>query len=68
MPLYEYECKQCAYKFEELVSSNVTTVVCPRCSSTETRKLLSVFAATTSGGGDTAPSCSRPGCGRPGFS
>jgi putative FmdB family regulatory protein len=67
MPLFEYECRSCSYKFEDLVSSRQTTVVCPRCQSTDTRKLISVFAASAGSGGDTLSSCARPGCGS-GFS
>jgi len=67
MPLFEFECKSCAYKFEDLVSSNQAAVVCPRCNSIETRKLISMFAAASAGSG-SAPSCARPGCGAGGFS
>jgi len=66
MPLFEYECRSCLYKFEELVSPSQSVVLCPRCRSTDTRKLLSMFA--TSGGNSFAePSCARPGCGSGGF-
>jgi putative FmdB family regulatory protein len=66
MPLFEYECRSCSYKFEELVSSRQTTVVCPRCNSADTRKLISTFAAA-GGSSGSMPSCARPGCGS-GFS
>jgi putative FmdB family regulatory protein len=66
MPLFEYECRSCSYKFEELVSSRQTTVVCPRCQSTDTRKLISTFAAAGGSSGAT-PSCYQPGCGSSGF-
>lgn len=67
MPIFEYECKSCSNQFEELVSSRETAVVCPSCNSTDTRKLMSVFAASNSGGG-AVPSCYSPGCGSSGFS
>jgi putative FmdB family regulatory protein len=57
MPIFEYECKSCSKKFEELVSSSNTPVVCPQCGSAETRKLLSVFAASAGGSSIGAPSC-----------
>jgi len=66
MPLFEYECRSCSYKFEELVSSSQTTVACPRCQSTETSKLISTFAAPGGSSGAT-PSCYQPGCGSSGF-
>ena len=66
MPLFEYECRSCTYKFEELVSSGQTVAVCPRCNSSNTRKLLSVFA-TSGGSGRAMPSCYQPGCGGAGF-
>lgn len=66
MPLFEFECRNCSYKFEDLVSASQTTVACPKCSSTDTRKLLSVFAAST-GGSSSATPCGQPSCGS-GFS
>ncbi len=48
MPIYEFKCGQCGKEFESLVfSSNEDPVTCPVCSSTETRKILSVFASTS---------------------
>jgi len=66
MPLFEYECKKCSHKFEELVSSGQTEIACPQCGSTDTRKLISVFARSAAGAA-SAPSCYRPGCGGSGF-
>jgi putative FmdB family regulatory protein len=68
MPIFEYECKACNHKFEELVSSKTTTVVCPRCQSTETRKLLSMFAAASGSGSPSGSSRVGSGCGGTGFS
>ena len=46
MPLFEYECKKCGKKFEKLVfSSDKDKVVCPKCGSDETKKLLSFFSS-----------------------
>ena len=64
MPLFEYRCADCGAKFDELVSSADEAVACPKCRSSKIEKLLSVFAASVSGGSyATAPSCARPGCG-----
>lgn len=62
MPLYEYECKNCKEKFEELVQSanSSKTPSCPSCGSNETEKKLSVF-------GSLGGSSSKAGCGRSGF-
>lgn len=40
MPIYEYRCEKCGCEFEELVSGDATPA-CPKCSSGETRKLMS---------------------------
>ena len=66
MPIFEFECRICSYKFEDLVSSGQTDIACPKCGSIETRKLLSVFAATA-GSSSSATPCGQPGCGS-GFS
>jgi len=48
VPLYEYECKSCKAKFEQLVFSSSSDVVCPTCGGSSVTQLLSVFAV---GGG-----------------
>jgi len=45
MPLFEYNCLECNDKFEELVSSNEKTVMCPKCGSDKTVKQFSTFAS-----------------------
>lgn len=54
MPIYEYKCRGCGKKFEELVfSANATSPACPSCKSKKVEKMLSVFATTNSdNGGD----------------
>jgi putative FmdB family regulatory protein len=49
MPIYEYACRSCEHRFEELVSSYGTLVACPQCTSGEVEKLLSTFSAHTAG-------------------
>lgn len=40
MPIYEFECKECGARFEELVAAE-QPVACPQCGSERTRRLLS---------------------------
>jgi putative FmdB family regulatory protein len=58
MPLYKYRCSDCQEEFEELVSfSQSEEVVCPKCGSHNTRKLVSTFAALRGGNGSSSVSC-----------
>ena len=45
MPIYEFECRSCGHRFEELVGSHVGVetgdVLCPECGSAEPERLLS---------------------------
>jgi putative FmdB family regulatory protein len=51
MPIYEYTCRACEHRFEELVSSTGGTLVaCPQCSSDEVSKLFSTFQTRSVGG------------------
>jgi putative FmdB family regulatory protein len=66
MPLYEYACRKCSLRFEQLVFAT-TVPACPGCHSKDLEKLLSVFAV---GGGGPSKDVSRPGgscgsCGDP---
>lgn len=73
MPLYEFSCKKCGKKFEELVF-NDKSPLCPNCKSADTEKLLSCntrrfrsssdsdYAAPSAGGGGCA-GCSGGRCG-----
>ncbi|MGH7496442.1 MAG: FmdB family zinc ribbon protein [bacterium] len=50
MPVYEYLCNQCETKFEELLREGEPLVAhCPKCGAEEVSRLLSLFAATSSG-------------------
>ncbi|MBP8998452.1 MAG: zinc ribbon domain-containing protein [Anaerolineaceae bacterium] len=60
MPLYEYICTTCGHEFEERMSFSQTNEQpeCPRCASGETRKKLSLFAASTpSSNSSSSTSC-----------
>ncbi len=55
MPLYEYECHKCGEKFEKLIfSTEKDEVKCPKCGSSETKRLLSSFSSKGSGCTSTA--------------
>jgi putative FmdB family regulatory protein len=41
MPVYEFECRSCGERFEELAPSDTQALACPACSSRQTRRLLS---------------------------
>ncbi|HPI37033.1 MAG TPA: zinc ribbon domain-containing protein [Ignavibacteriaceae bacterium] len=66
MPIFEYKCNQCDTKFEILHKSvnNLEHVVCPECQSSDNRKLLSGFSASTGSSGDyNQGSCASGNCG-----
>lgn len=58
MPIYEYECSNCDNSFELVrsINDNDKDLKCPKCDSSEVKKLLSVFSSSCS-------SCASPGQG-----
>jgi putative FmdB family regulatory protein len=68
MPIFEFRCKKCDHKFEELVFSSRTDladIVCPKCGEKTAEKLMSTFCA----GNQSSAASSQPApCGRSGFS
>lgn len=73
MPLYEYHCPTCSYKFEKLQPMNSTGADCPNCEQ-PAKRAISMFArvgnATEDPGFNPAPlppisagSCGGCGCG-----
>jgi len=60
MPMYDYRCQKCGYKFEELIFSwdSDKQIVCPECSSKEIEQLLSAPTAI----GKTPAESSSSGC------
>jgi putative FmdB family regulatory protein len=51
MPIYEYSCRACGHRFEELVGSHVGTdagdIACPECGATDPeRRVASPYATT----------------------
>jgi putative FmdB family regulatory protein len=68
MPIFEFKCKNCNHKFEELVFSALTdssNITCPECGIKNAEKLMS--ACSSSGMSDSGFSGAPP-CGRSGFS
>jgi putative FmdB family regulatory protein len=63
MPMFEYVCRACGERFEELRSARDEGPgpLCPECGSENVVKLVSAFAtgatATPRGGGSGASSC-----------
>lgn len=53
MPIYEYACRACGHRFEELVRGE-TTPACPSCAGSDLERLLSVPAVKSAGTRDRA--------------
>lgn len=68
MPIFEYKCKQCNNKFEVLHKSSVNQeeVNCPKCNSTENKKLLSSFSASGFSSSSSS-SCESGNCSVPSY-
>ncbi len=49
MPIYEFNCDQCATDFEELVFSSDEEVECPECNNTKVTRKISTFAFKSGG-------------------
>lgn len=49
MPIYEYQCRQCANEFELLVLKNSPVPACPSCQSQDIEQLISGFAFSSDG-------------------
>ena len=61
MPIYEHRCRDCGAKFEVLVYSSDSRIVCEKCGSENSERLLSAFAGTVSGGKESGSSCGSGG-------
>ena len=52
MPIYEYKCEACGYKFEKLQKiSDDPLEICPSCGASKLSKLVSAAAFRLKGGG-----------------
>lgn len=56
MPIFEFTCERCGESFEELVRSGNDTskVICPKCSSNQVKKKISLFSSQAPGGRATS--------------
>jgi putative FmdB family regulatory protein len=52
LPIYEFACRSCDHRFEELVKVNGSSpaVPCPDCGSSQTTRLMSAFAVRSAPG------------------
>ena len=62
MPLFEYACRDCDHHFELLVRQS-TKLECPKCSSEQLEKQLSVFAVSTPSNGSAMRDMGPAPCG-----
>jgi putative FmdB family regulatory protein len=53
MPIYEYECRACHHRFEQLVLAS-TTPECPACGGQSLERLVSLFAVDSEMTGSSA--------------
>lgn len=72
MPIYEYQCTQCAESFEvrQLMGEDGSSLNCPKCKAENPKRLLSSFCTVGSESsepsGFNCPNCSMDGaCGMP---
>ncbi len=74
MPLYEYRCSECDFRFDALraMSDADAPIACPKCGSEHTSRMISLFSAVGSEGviagagascGSCTPSASCATCG-----
>ncbi|MCD6385759.1 zinc ribbon domain-containing protein [Candidatus Sumerlaeota bacterium] len=68
MPIYEYRCKECNHRFEDLIrnESEAHSVKCPKCGSKSIEKLMSSAGiqmnSSSSGGASSCPTCTTNTC------
>ena len=56
MPIYEYECKKCGHRFEELQEMSAAQPPCPKCKG-DVRKLLTAATPLSSSRGNSGKNC-----------
>ena len=66
MPMYDYRCRECGHKFEELIFSwdEDKEIVCPKCSAKELEQLMGAPATIGSSSSNLsmAERCNVPDC------
>ena len=62
MPIYEYKCGVCCYKFEVLqkIGEDGKSLKCPKCDADEPTRVFSVFSGGKSSG-KSSPACPSKG-------
>jgi putative FmdB family regulatory protein len=68
MPIYEYSCRRCHHRFEQIVRSTREEISCPECESRAVKKELSLFSSPGSqskknAAGAAGCSCTPQTCG-----
>ena len=48
MPIYEFECKNCNYKFDKLLKTGQNISCCPKCKKKDTKKIISNISSKNS--------------------
>ena len=52
MPMFEFKCTQCGFRFEEIMGSSAAKPPkCPKCAAAKTERQLSTFSASVSAHG-----------------
>lgn len=64
MPVYEYKCKRCNHRFEELVFGD-EKIACPKCRKFELEQQFSVFGTSSGAASEAVPPGSCGTCGDP---
>ena len=69
MPIYEYRCSECNFKFDVLHKSTTTLeeVHCPACDSKNNKKLFSSFSSNISSESSSPNECNAGQCQTPAF-
>jgi putative FmdB family regulatory protein len=62
MPLFDFVCKDCETKYEDLIRGSETSA-CPACESERVDRLLPVFAVNTGGAPSSLPMPPPGSCG-----
>jgi putative FmdB family regulatory protein len=57
VPIYEFACGDCGYRFERLQGMADPTPECPSCGGLGSRRLISVVAGLPGSGGASAGGC-----------
>jgi putative FmdB family regulatory protein len=47
MPIYQYECRECGHRFENLVLPTSPAAECPACRNKDLTQLISMFAVSS---------------------